>query len=45
MLIPVLGNHGLWLSMLLFMAARAITLGAFYPRLEASVEDDSRSTD
>jgi len=31
---PVLGNHGLWLALMLFMVARAITLGLFYPRLE-----------
>jgi MATE family multidrug resistance protein len=37
LLLPALGNHGLWLSLLLFLAARAITLGAYYPALEASV--------
>ena len=31
---PIYGNHGLWLSLMLFMVARAITLGAYYPRLE-----------
>ena len=31
---PNYGNHGLWLSLMLFMVVRAITLGAYYPRLE-----------
>jgi len=29
-LVPVLGNHGLWLSFHLFMAVRAMTLGFWY---------------
>jgi MATE family multidrug resistance protein len=37
LLLPALGNHGLWLSMMLFLAARAVTLGLHYPALEASV--------
>jgi len=37
LLLPPLANHGLWLSLMLFLAARAITLGAFYPALEASI--------
>jgi MATE family multidrug resistance protein len=28
------GNHGLWASLLVFYAARAVTLAACYPRLE-----------
>ena len=36
-LIPGLGNHGLWLAFSLFMAVRALTLGFFYPRLERRV--------
>ena len=31
---PHLGNHGVWLSMLCFMAARGIALGMMYPSLE-----------
>jgi Na+-driven multidrug efflux pump len=31
---PPLGNHGLWLAMLLFMAARGIWLGACYLHIE-----------
>ena len=36
-LIPLLGNHGLWLAFTLFMLVRAMSLGAFYPRLERSL--------
>ena len=35
---PVLGNHGLWLSMMIFMVARAIALMLYYPRIERAVE-------
>ncbi len=38
LLIPALGNDGLWLAFTVFMAARALTLGASYPRLERAVE-------
>ena len=31
---PPLGNHGVWLSMLAFMAARGLALGIMYPGLE-----------
>ena len=34
LLVPSLGNHGLWISMLISFVARAITLGARYPALE-----------
>ena len=37
-LIPSLENHGLWLAFCLFMVIRALTLGAFYPRLERTVD-------
>jgi len=36
-LVPLLGNHGLWLAFCLFMVTRALTLGAVYPRLERTV--------
>lgn len=36
-LVPIWGNHGLWLSLFIFMGARGITLGARYPALERSV--------
>jgi MATE family multidrug resistance protein len=37
LLIPALGNHGLWLALMVFMTARGLTLGLCYPRLERSV--------
>ncbi len=33
LLVPWLGNHGLWLAFLTFMATRGITLGLRYPAL------------
>ena len=38
MLVPALGNHGLWLALMVLMAARGVTLGIAYPALERSVE-------
>lgn len=35
--IPALGNHGLWLSLMVFMLARMVTLGFYFPRLERAV--------
>ena len=35
--LPLLGNHGLWLALMVLNAARAVTLGLRYPRLEAAV--------
>ena len=37
LLLPAWGNHGLWLAFMLFMAARAVTLAAYYPSLERTV--------
>jgi hypothetical protein len=34
LLMPPFGNHGLWLAMLVFMAARGIWLGVCYLRIE-----------
>ncbi len=34
-LMPALGNHGLWLSLLIMFVVRGITLGWRYPALEA----------
>jgi multidrug resistance protein, MATE family len=31
---PMLGNHGLWAALMVFMIARAITLALRYPRVE-----------
>lgn len=38
LLVPTLGNHGLWLSYHLFMVARTITLGAWFPRILKAAE-------
>ena len=37
LLVPQLGNSGLWLSLVIFMGARAVTLGLYYPALERGV--------
>ncbi len=34
-LMPVFGNHGLWVALLISFVARGVTLGARYPALEA----------
>ena len=36
LLLPTLGNHGLWASLIVLNIARAVTLGLRYPRLEAA---------
>lgn len=38
LLVPAYGNDGLWAAFLVFMGMRAVTLGAFYPALERSLE-------
>jgi MATE family multidrug resistance protein len=43
LLVPSFGNHGLWLSLMLFLAGRAVMLGLHYPALEKSVGAESRS--
>ncbi len=35
--LPWLGNHGLWLALMVLNVARGVTLGIRYPRLEAAV--------
>ncbi len=37
-LVPNWGNHGLWLSYHVFMVARAITLGVWFPRILRAAE-------
>jgi MATE family multidrug resistance protein len=37
LLIPAYGNDGLWAAFFLFMAARAATLGWWYPRVESNI--------
>lgn len=34
LLVPLLGNHGLWLALMVFFALRALTLAVWYPRIE-----------
>jgi MATE family multidrug resistance protein len=36
LLTPAFGNEGLWASLIVFFAARAMTLGSRYPALERS---------
>ena len=36
-LLPLMGNHGLWASLMIFYAARGVTLGMRYSKLEAQV--------
>ena len=33
-LMPMIGNHGLWVALLISFVARGITLGVRYPSLE-----------
>ncbi len=37
-LVPALGNHGLWLAFLISFAARGVTLALRYPALETAAE-------
>jgi len=37
LLVPGMANHGLWLAFATFMVTRALTLAAFYPRLEGNI--------
>ena len=39
LLVAQLGNFGLWLAFLLFVIARALTLGAYYPGLRRSIPE------
>jgi MATE family multidrug resistance protein len=38
LLLPSLGNHGLWIALLISFIARGITLGLRYPALEAQAD-------
>ena len=42
LLLPALGNHGLWLALLISFIARAVTLGWRYPALEAEADRPHR---
>ena len=39
-LLPMLGNHGLWAALLVSFIARGVTLGARYPALERAAAQD-----
>lgn len=41
LLIPFLGNHGLWIAFLIYVIARAITLGIYLPELRRSIAPTS----
>ena len=36
-LVPLMGNHGLWTALLISFAVRGVTLGLRYPALERAV--------
>lgn len=38
-LVPVYGNHGLWVALIVSFVARAVTLGVRYPALERAARD------
>lgn len=40
-LVPLLGNHGLWLAMMVYYVARTATLGRHYTRIEAAAYTQS----
>jgi MATE family multidrug resistance protein len=37
-LVPLMGNHGLWAALVVLNLARGATLGLRYPRLEAQID-------
>ncbi len=41
-LVPALGNHGLFLSLTLFMVIRALTLGYYYPGIVKAMDHKSQ---
>ncbi len=41
-LVPLIGNHGLWAALMVLNVMRAVTLGLRYPRLERGVAGASR---
>jgi MATE family multidrug resistance protein len=38
LLVPMFGNHGLWMALLISFAARGLTLAVRYPSLEAEAD-------
>lgn len=43
LLVPHLGNHGLWLAFLIWMVARALPLALWYPRIPNSIQFEAAS--
>lgn len=41
-LVPLMGNHGLWIALLLSLVVRAVTLGLRYPAVEAAAREAPR---
>ena len=39
MLLPIMGNHGVWLALLISFVARGITMGMRYPALERAASE------
>ncbi|WP_375175407.1 MATE family efflux transporter [Pseudooceanicola sp.] len=42
-LVPIYGNHGLWMALLISFAARGITLALRYPSLEADADSPAEA--
>jgi len=42
-LTPRFENYGLWTALMIFLVTRALTLGAWYPRIERSLRDPARA--
>jgi MATE family multidrug resistance protein len=38
LLVPTMGNHGLWLALMIFDVVRALTLWRYYPALESAAD-------
>ena len=44
-LIPRFENYGLWTALMVFLITRALTLGAFYPRIERQLRRSEPKTE
>lgn len=40
LLAPLAGNHGLWIAFIIYVVARAVCLGIYFPSLQKSVSDN-----
>jgi MATE family multidrug resistance protein len=40
-LVSLFGNHGLWLAVAIFLAARAVTLYLRFPRLVRTIDQET----